>query len=168
MSTQICRPTGNILKSWNDSDFSYIDDVVISPNIDGTADYNDANKHDDNEYEWYSLDIIPHAIVSQVDIYLLANANEVTHTMYGKYNIGNSESAAVSWSVPVTGYAWCTDSWTGLSLPMNRCNRIGIAPLGGGGGGDHLYVAVAYFNITYTLESYGRIEGGSIQGGSIQ
>jgi len=169
MAELIVRPIRNVLKSASLSDFSYIDDVVTYPDIDGTADYNRFNKNDDNEVEKYACTTIDHAIVSQIDIYLLARALNTTQPLTGNYNIGGSSGVAKSWTVALTNWVWYTDSWTGLSLIMNRICEIwpGAGNMGSSGS-DYLDVAVAYLNLTYTIGTYHGIQGGNIRGGNIR
>jgi hypothetical protein len=169
MATLIVRPIKNVKKSWSSSDYSNIDDVVTYPDIDGTADYNRANKNDDNEVEKYGCTTIDHAIVSDIEIYMLARALNTAGPLTGNYNIGGSSGVAKTWTVALTNWVWYTDSWTGLSLPMNRiCEIWPGAGAMGSSGSDYLDVAVAYLKLTYTLGPYHGIQGGNIQGGNIR
>lgn len=167
MAQTICRPVKNIITSWNTKGFDKIDDVVTYPDIDGTTDYTRADKNDDNEVEKYELTPIIGAIVSEVSIYLLANSSYTSLQLKGGYDIGGSVSELTTWNIPATGYAWVTNTWTGLNIPMNLQNNIRIG-CGSMGSSDDIYVAVAYLLITYTVGSFGSIQGGNIQGGNIQ
>lgn len=167
MAQLLCRPIRNVVKSWNTNGFDKIDDAVTYPNIGGTSDYTEADKNDDNEIEKYELTSIQHAVVTEVSIYLLANSSYTSLQLKGGYDIGGSVSGLTTWNIPATGYAWVTNTWTGLSIPMNLQNNIRIG-CGTMSSGDSIYVAVAYLLITYSLGSYGSIQGGAIQGGTIQ
>lgn len=165
MSTILLRPISNQIRLWDTSDYSYIDDDVTYPTVDGTADKNTAYK-DPNTYEHFNVAAIS-GIVTALDIYALVSVDHATQTLKLNYTIGDTTGSVQTESIPISGYTWYVKSWSGLSLNASSRNRI-IIGCGSMGSGDHLYVAVAYGVYTYTPIDMLNIRRGNLRGGNIR